>query len=162
MKAKTQWLLAVAITLSAQAASAKGSPSADLSITNTTVPRPATVRKNLTCGMNVINHGPDGAMNVQVTDTLPTGVTLSSATFNFPGGTPMPCSGTTAIVCDIGSLGSSEGVAVIIVVLPQQVTNVLSNTATVGATEPDPDPSNNTATPQTPLVAQNPNPLLQE
>ncbi len=78
MKAKTRWLLAVAITLSAQAASAKGSPSADLSITNTTVPRPATVRKNLTYGMNVINHGPDGATNVQVTDTLPTGVTLSS------------------------------------------------------------------------------------
>ncbi len=162
MKAKTQWLLAVAITLSAQAASAKGSPSADLSITNTTVPRPATVRKNLTYGMNVINHGPDGATNVQVTDTLPTGVTLSSATFNFPGGMPMPCSGTTTIVCDIGNLAASEGVAVIIVVLPQQITDVLSNTATVAATEPDPDPSNNTATAETPVVAQVLNPVMED
>src|SRR5260370_12375270 len=100
MKAKTQWLLAVAITLSAQAASAKGSPSADLSITNTTVPRPATVRKNLTYGMNVINHGPDGATNVQFTDTLPTGVPLSSAPFNFPTRLPSPSPGPTTTSTD--------------------------------------------------------------
>src|SRR6266852_1712475 len=162
MKAKTECFLAVAVILSAWVASAKVYPSADLSITNTTVPRPATVRKNLTYGMNVINHGPDGATNVQVTDTLPTGVTLSSATFNFPGGTPMPCSGKTTIVCNIGNLGASAGVAVIVVVLPQQITDVLSNTATVGATEPDPDPSNNTATAETPVVAQVPNPVMED
>jgi uncharacterized repeat protein (TIGR01451 family) len=162
MKTKTEWLLAVPMMLLAQLALAAGTPLADLSITNTTMPRPATVRKNLTYGMNVINHGPDTATNVQVSDTLPAGVNLSGASFNFPGGMPMPCRGTTIITCDIGTLEPSEGVAVIIVVLPQQTTDLLSNTSMVTATEEDPDPSNNTATVETPVVDQVLNPVVED
>src|SRR5215475_15235708 len=85
MKTKTEPRWVVAGMLFAQVALG-GPPTADLSITNTTMPRPATVRKNLTYGMNVINRGPDAATNVQVMDTLPAGVTLVSATFSFPAG----------------------------------------------------------------------------
>ena len=161
MTTKTEPWWVVAGMLFAQVALG-GPPTADLSITNTTMPRPATVRKNLTYGMNVTNRGPDAATNVQVMDTLPAGVTLVSATFSFPGGMSMPCSGTTTITCDIGDLGAAQGVAVIIIVLPQQITSALSNTSTVMGTEEDPDPSNNIATVETPVVDQVPDPIMED
>lgn len=137
--------------------------SADLSITNTTMPNPATVRKNLTYGMNVINNGPDMATNVQVRDALPGGVTLVSATFNRIGGAPSPCTGTTTITCDIGTLGVGglQGAAVIVVVRPDLI-GLLTNTATVTANEPDPDPSNNSATAETGVEAQVSDPLMED
>src|SRR3989442_1969702 len=94
---------------------------ADLSITNTTMPRPATVGKDLTYGMNVINNGPDMATNVRVTDALPAGVTFVRATFNFIGGAPTPCSGTAMITCNLGTVGVGKlaGAAVYIVLRPQ-------------------------------------------
>ena len=79
MKVQRQWLLLIGVLLLPVMAIAD----ADLSITNTTMPNPATVGKNLTYGMNVINNSPDMATNVQVTDALPAGVTLVSASFNF-------------------------------------------------------------------------------
>src|SRR5258708_2174257 len=147
--------LAIAVLSLPVLALANDGASANLSITNTTMPRPATVGKNLTYGMNVINNGPDTATNVKVTDALPAGVTLVSATLNFIGGPSKPCAGTATITCDIGMVGAGKlaGAAVFIVVRPQ-ATGSLSNTATVKANELDPDPSNNTATVEVPVVAQ--------
>ena len=162
MKSKRGSFLAVAIMVLARLAVADD-PSADLSITNTTMPNPATVGKNLTYGMNVINNGPDTATNVQVTDTLPGGVTLVSASFNFIGGMANPCSGTTTITCNLGTVGVGKlaGAAVLIIVRPQ-ATGVLSNTATVTANEPDPDPSNNTATVETGVEAALSSPVVED
>jgi uncharacterized repeat protein (TIGR01451 family) len=159
MNSKTRWLLAVAIVAVARLAVADDS--ADLSITNTASPSPATVGKNLTYGMNIINQGPETATNVQVTDALPAGVTLVSATFNFIGGASKPCTGTTTITCNLGTVGVGRlaGAAVVIVVLPQ-ATGLLSNTATVAAGEPDPVPSDDTVTVQTAVVAQLSNPVM--
>jgi len=147
-------------------ASAADSPDplvADLSITNTTLPNPATVEKNLTYGMNVINNGPAVATSVQVSDTLPPGVTLVSATFNFMGGAPTPCTGTTTITCNIGTMGVGrlQGAAVFIIIRPQEV-GTLSNTATVSANENDPDPTNNTATAVTAVEARVPDPTVED
>ena len=53
------------------------------------------------------------------------------------------------VVCDIGSMapGASETVYITVVVDPSLVdTTVLSNTATVSSTTPDPDPADNTDT----------------
>ncbi len=118
--------------------------SADLSLTNTTQPNPATVGRNLTYNMNIINNGPDPATNVRVTDTLPTGVTLVSATFQFikinEPLNPVPCTGTTTITCNLGlvDVGNLAGAAVFIIVRPQSV-GVISNTATVTADQADPN-----------------------
>ena len=159
MNSKARWLFAVAILALARLAVA--GDSADLSITNTASPNPATVGKNLTYGMNIINQGPETATNAQVTDALPAGVTLVSATFNFIGGASKPCTGTTSITCNLGAVGVGKlaGAAVVIVVLPQ-ATGLLSNTATVTASEPDPVPSDDTATVQTAVVAQLSNPIM--
>ncbi len=105
MRIRKPGFLALMMLLLPSLTVATWAATADLSITNTTMPRPATVGKDLTYGMNVINNGPDTATNVRVTDALPAGVTFVRATFNFIGGAPTPCSGTAMITCELGTLG---------------------------------------------------------
>jgi aldose sugar dehydrogenase len=128
----------------------------DLSLTKTASPSPVQAITTLTYSMNVLNHGPTVvATGVRVTDTLPPGVTLVSAT-----ATQGTCSGTDTVICDLGTLTVGGGVAVTIVVMPQ-ATGELSNTATVSGNELDPNPSNNTATAVTLVVEPpSPNPTL--
>jgi uncharacterized repeat protein (TIGR01451 family) len=162
------WSLTFAMMLLTPLAVARAADSpdplmADLSITNTTMPNPATVQENLTYGMNVINNGSSVATSVQVIDTLPPGVTLVSASFNFIGGASTPCTGTTTITCNIGTMGVGrlQGAAVLIIVRPQGV-GTLSHTATVSANEEDPDLSNNTATAVTAVEPQVPDPIAED
>jgi serine protease len=54
--------------------------SADLSITKSDSPDPATVGQALTYSLAVSNAGPDGASGVTVADTLPASVTFVSST----------------------------------------------------------------------------------
>jgi uncharacterized repeat protein (TIGR01451 family) len=128
----------------------------DLSLTKTASPSPVQAMTPLTYSMNVFNHGPTVvATGVRVTDMLPPGVTLVSAT-----ATQGTCSGTETVICDLGTLTVGGGVAVTLVVMPQ-APGELSNTATVNRNELDPDPSNNTATAVTLVVAPpSPNPTL--
>jgi len=121
---------------------------ADLSITNTAQPNPATVStptvpRNITYGMNVINNGPNRAAGVQVSFTLPAPVTLVSARFNFIGGPSIDCaSNTTTVSCNIGSVDSGNlAGAAVVVVLRAQATGVLRAAATVKADQPDPNMS---------------------
>jgi uncharacterized repeat protein (TIGR01451 family) len=137
--------------------SAAAEAAADLSISNTTLPNPATVGRTLTYGMNVINSGPDVATGVVVTDTLPPGVILVSAVFGFQDRPRTPCTGAMTITCDIGTLGVGllEGAGVFITVQPQN-TEHLSNTATVTAEGVSP----NSATVETDVLPQVPEPVM--
>jgi uncharacterized repeat protein (TIGR01451 family) len=136
MKVRRLFFLALGVLLFPLTGAAD--TSADLSITNTTMPNPATVGRNLTYNMNIINNGPEPVTGVKVTDTLPAGVTLVSANFQFikidEPPTMVPCTGTTTITCDLGSMdvGNLAGAAVFIVVMPQSL-GVIANTATVTA-----------------------------
>jgi uncharacterized repeat protein (TIGR01451 family) len=133
---------------------------ADLSISHTVSPSPATATAALTYSMNIFNNGPTiVATGVTVTDALPAGLTLVSATFTLRGGVSTPCTGTTTITCSIGNLTLGGGAAVVIVVTPQSP-GELSNTATVRANESDPDPTNNTATAVTTVVPRASTPSL--
>jgi len=114
--------------------------SSDMSITKTASPNPVKQGATLTFTLTVVNNGPSNATGVTVIDTLPSGVTFSSAT---------PTQGTCSfssptVTCNIGAMNSGATVTVSIVVTAGAPA-VITNTATVSANEPDPNAANNTA-----------------
>jgi uncharacterized repeat protein (TIGR01451 family) len=130
-----------------QVTTVNAAPSADLSITKSDSPDPVTVGSNLTYTITVKNNGPSGATGVTMTDPLPGTVTFVSATPSQGN-----CTGTATVTCSLGSLSNGASATVTIVVTPTQAGGI-SNTATVGANEADPDTSNNSATQPTTVNA---------
>jgi uncharacterized repeat protein (TIGR01451 family) len=160
MRSLTPWVVVLAVAMVLSPLAAVAQDEADLSVSLTASPSPATATATLTYSLNIFNNGPAiVATGVTVTDTLPAGLTLVAATFNLRGGVSTPCTGTTTITCTIGNLTLGGGAAVVIVVTPQGP-GELSNTATVRATEADPDPTNNTATAVTTVVPPASTPAL--
>ncbi len=109
---------------------------ADLEVTKS-ADEPVAVGETLTYTLTVTNHGPSDATDVVVTDTLPAGVTLLSATASQ--GT---CQSTT---CELGPMAEGATATISLRVRPGAA-GPITNTATVTAVEPDPFPNNNTAT----------------
>ena len=124
-----------------------GTASANLAITKTASPNPATSLANLTYRIVVTNNGPSPATNVAVTDQLAAGPAFVSA---IP--TQGTCSGPPAIACNLGSIANGAAAIVNITITPQTV-GQLVNTASVGAAESDPDPNDNSTTIQTAVNA---------
>jgi uncharacterized repeat protein (TIGR01451 family) len=88
----------------------------------------------------VTNHGPAIAVDVTVADALPAGLTFVSASSSKGS-----CSGTTTVACNFDQLADDESVTVTIVATVTQP-GPISNTASVGAVNPDPAvASNNTS-----------------
>ncbi|MDX6634567.1 MAG: hypothetical protein QOF06_770 [Solirubrobacterales bacterium] len=134
----------------ANAGSAAPSGSANLKITKSDSPDPARVGSSLTYSIGVENLGPAPATGVTVTDNLPKGVDLLSAT--GPAGACAVQGGK--VTCGLGVLdpvGVNYGgvqVAVTIVVVPR-ATGTIRNTATVKGDQKDPVKGNNKATAST-------------
>ncbi len=129
---------------------------ADLGITMSDAPDPVNAGSALTYQINVTNGGPADAQTVSVVDTLPAGVTLSSATSSQGS-----CSGTTTVTCAIGSLGNgaSASVTIVVTVDPALVQTAgapttITNNATVSGQPTDPNNGNNSASATTNVVAQ--------
>ncbi len=107
--------------------------SADVSVVKTlTTSGPFTETESITFSLVVANAGPSTATNVQVTDT-PTNLTIT----NVNGG------GCAALPCTIASLASGANVT-ITVTATINASGAFNNSATVSATEPDPNIGNNT------------------
>ena len=115
-------------------------PSADLSLTKSDAPDPVLVGQPLTYTLTAQNAGPSSATSVQLSDTLPAGVTFNSATPSQ--GT---CSQSAGVVtCPLGTIASGANATVSIVVTPQaqgSITNQASVTSAIG----DVVPANNAA-----------------
>ncbi len=90
--------------------------------------------------LNVTNLGSLTATNVQLTDALPTTVSLVSAVASQGS-----CAGTGVINCALGDLATNATTTVQINVIPN-VTGSLINTASVSSVEEDGNFSNNSAT----------------
>ncbi len=116
------------------------STSADLSIVKTDAADPVAVGTNVVYTLTVRNNGPASATGVAVTDTLPAGTTLVSATPSQGAA----CTGTTTVSCLLGALATGAQ-ATVTVTVSASAPRVITNAASVTATEPDPNPGNNSA-----------------
>ena len=119
---------------------------ADLSLTKTDNPDPAPAGGDLLYTLVVTNSGPNNATNVVVTDTLPGGVTLVSATPNQGS-----CSGTGPVTCNLGGI-LNGGTASIEILVVTGAAGSITNNANVAASETDPVPGNNAASAATTVV----------
>jgi uncharacterized repeat protein (TIGR01451 family) len=118
-------------------------PGIDLALTMTDAPDPVALGSNLTYTINVANLADLIATGVHLTDTLPAGANLVSAT-----ATQGSCSGAGTITCDLGSINGGAQATVAITIKPPAVRNI-SNTASVSANETEPNTANNSATQNT-------------
>jgi uncharacterized repeat protein (TIGR01451 family) len=126
--------------------------SSDLRIAKSDSPDPVNTGSVLTYTIQVRNFGPDAASGVTVTDQLPKGVDLVSAT-----ATSGQCTQKgRKVTCDLGGLGVptidyGSAPTVTISVIPRKV-GAISNTASVMGGQKDPDASNNRATATTLVI----------
>jgi uncharacterized repeat protein (TIGR01451 family) len=124
-------------------AAAPSGGTADLSIAKSDSPDPVGAGGALTYTLSVQNAGPDAASGVVVTDKLPKGVTFVSA-HSTGGGS---CSeAKLTVTCNIGTLGTNGGSAtaqVTINVTAPSTSGQITDTATVGADQHDPNQQNN-------------------
>ena len=127
---------------------------ADLALSMTASADTVLTGDTITYVLTVTNHGPDEAIGVWLTDTLPAGVTLVSVT---------PSQGTcdeVAMRCDLGNLAADAQATVVIVVLAPDVPGTLVNQAAVGSTITDMDMENNSASAETVVNLWKPRILL--
>ncbi|GAB5403266.1 MAG: SdrD B-like domain-containing protein [Aureliella sp.] len=135
----------------------------DLSITKTDSVDPVIAGQSFTYTLTVANAGPSAATGVTVTDVLPDGIQITSATSTAGTvTTPASAQDTTAANPDdltvaIGNLasGASETITIVATVLPELRTS-LSNTASVTTSDTgmnETNTANNTATEPTAVNA---------
>jgi len=122
---------------------------ADLSITKSDSPDPVNEGAQLTYTIEITNAGPDPATDVVVTDDLaPSDFDLVSTT---PSQGSCDVQGSQNITCNLGTIASGATANVTIVVTAKKP-GVVSNTASVTTSEPDPQSANNTVTETTTVV----------
>lgn len=121
---------------------------ADLGILKSDSPDPVRAGQDLTYTLVVTNRGPNDATGVTVTDPLPAGVSFVSASASQGG-----CAGTTTVVCLLGALpaGNSATISIVVSVSAAAVPSI-ANTASVTASESDPNPGDNSATAPTTVI----------
>jgi uncharacterized repeat protein (TIGR01451 family) len=115
-------------------------PAADLVLTNTAAPNPVAQGQDLNYTLTVTNLGPSTATSVTITDALPADVALVSAATTQ--GSCTNVGGT--VFCNLGNLAVATNAVVIVIVTPS-TPGIITNTAFVFATTPDPNVTNNTA-----------------
>jgi uncharacterized repeat protein (TIGR01451 family) len=158
-------LLAVLLGGAGGASAAPGAAgSADLSLTKTDSPDPVAAGGALTYTIKVANAGPDAATGVVVTDDLPKGVSFVSA---IP--TQRSCTVSAnkrKVTCALGTIGVTvapnytpsgpvyiPGVASITIqVTAPSAAGTITNSASVGGAQKDPNTKNNSATATTRVV----------
>jgi uncharacterized repeat protein (TIGR01451 family) len=120
--------------------------SADLSITKTDSPDPVFAGNNVTYTLTVTNSGPSDAQNVVVTDSLPSQLSLVSATSSDAGFVCVNVNNT--VTCSKAILAASASTTITIIARVNPGTadgTVLTNNATVSSTTSDPSSANNSA-----------------
>jgi uncharacterized repeat protein (TIGR01451 family) len=122
--------------------------SSDLSISKTDDADPVAVGTEVTYTISVHANGPSDAQAVVVTDTLPAGMTFTSATPSQGS-----CGEAAGVVtCSLGALATGADATVSVVAAPTAL-GTFTDTATVGSSTPDPVASNDSASEDTDVTA---------
>jgi uncharacterized repeat protein (TIGR01451 family) len=125
------------------------SPDADLSVTASAVPNPATPGSNITFSGNVANGGPDTASSVTFTVTLDANVFFQSISGPAGFSCLMPAVGSSGVItCTIASLASGVTLPYTLVTQLNPALNngpdgFVQQQFTIGSGTSDPDPSDN-------------------
>ena len=121
-----------------------------------TGPASGATGNTLSYTLTVINHGPNPASPVVLTDNIPQGTVFNSATTSQGY-----CSGTYVVLCNLGTL-SNDASATVTVNITALTAGAVQNTAQVSAAEGDPNLSNNIAVTSTVISGSpyNPVPIL--
>jgi uncharacterized repeat protein (TIGR01451 family) len=115
-------------------------PMTDLGVTKSDAPDPVSPGGTLTFTLVGTNHGPDPATGVTIIDTLPAGVTFSSASAGCVNN-----SGT--VTCTLSNpLAMNATESFNIVVTVTQASGMITNTASITGNETDSVSVNNSAT----------------
>ncbi len=130
-----------------------GVPTADISVTQTDTD-PVSSGNNVTYTITVSNLGPSPATGVLLTDTVPPGSTLVSATPSQGS-----CAGTTVVNCTLGTIGFGLNATVALVV-HTTLAGTYVNTATATLNELDPNAANNSSTEGTTVTSGATGPLI--
>jgi uncharacterized repeat protein (TIGR01451 family) len=115
---------------------------ADLSVTKTAEPAQVYEGDAIIYTLIVSNAGPEAAVAVVVTDTLPAGATFVSAGVGCTENAGM-------VVCEIAGLAVDASQTITIVMDAPAGGGAITNTAVVAAETLDPNTENNTAAAQT-------------
>ncbi len=136
----------------------------DLVVTKSDSPDPVAAGGNITYAIGASNVGSAAATNVVLTDTTPANTTFQSVSgAGWNCRTKPPVGGTGLVRCTMATLGPGGSAPLTLVVRVSPGTpggTVVSNTASLSATELDPTPGNNTATTTTTLAGGSTSPDL--
>ncbi|HWP92991.1 MAG TPA: SBBP repeat-containing protein [Thermodesulfobacteriota bacterium] len=117
----------------------QGVANADLSVTKSDSPDPVTQGNDLIYTITVTNNGPDTATDVILIDTLPSGVTVVSASAGCT-------EDNSTITCRLTPQMAKDDSATVTIVVTPIDAGEITNTASVTGNESDPDITNNMAT----------------
>ncbi len=120
----------------------------DVAVTLSASSSSAVINNDLTYTATVTNNGPGTATGVTLDDSLPSGVTLVSATSSLGS---VDTSSTTDVNASFGDLAGGASATVTIVVKPTQYGQA-GNSVSISSTSNDPNYSNNYASTNTPVV----------
>ncbi|MDB6125894.1 MAG: hypothetical protein JWQ71_4887, partial [Pedosphaera sp.] len=116
-------------------------PGTDLAIGMKATPDPVTVGSNLVYAITVTNFGPDTAKSVVMNQSLPPSVLFVSATSSQGS---ISHSGNS-VSCNLGNLNVGATAQITVIGIPTAVGSI-SSTASIGGSQSEIDPSNNTVT----------------
>ncbi|HET9051778.1 MAG TPA: hypothetical protein VFO60_08745 [Candidatus Dormibacteraeota bacterium] len=121
---------------------------ADLSVTGTASPDPVVAGKVATFTMTVQNAGPAAATGVELSNPMPAGVSLQSASASQGS---CSVSGQT-VMCGLGSLGVGGSATVMLGLIPSANVAGISDMPSVSGSQADQNSTNNSATVQITVV----------
>lgn len=103
-----------------------------LALTKADNPDPVTTGGQLTYTLTATNNGPSDATNVVITDPLPTGLTLVSATYTVNGGAAQNASNTAGTITT-GTFNLSAGQQAVLTLVSTVGATFVNNTVNTGS-----------------------------